>query len=354
MADHGHGVADRLDELFEQLDLAGLDLPGAKSESLIQPKREDVQPFHWRWRDLESFLHRSTEVITPGDAGAERRILRLANPGIPDKTVTLTMSVSVQYLLPGEVAPAHRHTPCAIRFSVAGRGAYTTVEGDKCVMAPGDLILTPPLMWHDHGNEGTEPVIWIDALDFPLVRYLDAVVYEHHRDARQAVSARAKSDRRYTVAGLRPGTDGPKPYPLIHYRWDRTQDALARLAEVETDPFDDVAMEYVNPDTGGSLFPTLACWIQMLRPGVRTRAHRQTSSAVYYVFAGEGTTIIGGRRFAWGRGDFLVVPPWTWHEHANESKEPAVLFSVQDVPVLRALGLYREEPHPAGHQPITA
>lgn len=339
------------DTLFADLETAALDLPGARSDSLIQPKRDEVRPYHWRWAEIERFFQPSTEVLTPGEAGAERRILRLANPGIPDRTVTLTLSVSVQYLLPGEVAPAHRHTPCAIRFFVRGAAAYTTVEGHKCVMEPGDLVLTPPLMWHDHGNEGPEPVVWIDALDFPLVRYLDAVVYEHGHVDRQAVDALKTSDQRYGWSGLRPTQDEGAGYPLIHYHWAETHEALRRLAEVEATPFDDVAMEYVNPATGRSVFPTMACWIQMLRPGVRTRAHRQTSSAVYYVVSGHGHSIVGGQRFDWSPGDFFVVPPWTWHEHAGQAPEPAILFSVQDIPALKALGLYREEPHPDGHQP---
>jgi gentisate 1,2-dioxygenase len=262
------------------------------------------------------------------------------------------MSVSVQYLLPGEVAPAHRHTPCAVRFFLRGRGAYTTVEGDRCLMEPGDLVLTPPMMWHDHGNEGGEPVMWIDALDFPLVRYLDAVVYEHHDRRQQMVrEALGVSERRYVAAGLRPAAPAV-PYPLIHYRWARAYEALCRLAEVDGSPFDDVAMEYVNPDTGGSVFPTLGCWIQMIQPGVHTRAHRQTSSAVYHVFAGRGHSVVAGTRFDWGPGDFFVVPPWAWHEHASDAREPAILFSVQDIPALKALALYREEPHPDGHQAV--
>jgi gentisate 1,2-dioxygenase len=343
-----------VDTLFADLEAVALDLPGAKSDSLIQPKRDEVRVHHWRWAEIERFFQPSTEILTPGEAGAERRILRLANPGIPDKTVTLTMSVSVQYLLPGEVAPAHRHTPCAIRFFVRGKGAYTTVEGDKCVMEPGDLVLTPPLMWHDHGNEGTEPVIWIDALDFPLVRYLDSVVYEHHDEGRQAVNEARKSDRRYSWSGLKPIQDDRRGYPLIHYPWGRTAEALGRLAEVDATPFDDVAMEFINPATGRSVFPTMACWAQMLRPGVRTRAHRQTSSAVYHVVSGRGHSVVAGRQLDWTQGDFFVVPPWAWHEHGSQGREPAILFSVQDVPALTALGLYREEPHPDGHQKVTS
>jgi len=129
---------------------------------------------------------------------------------------------------------------------------------------------------------------------------------------------------------------------------------LRQLATSGASPFDDVALEYINPHTGGPVLPTMACWIQLIRSGVHTKAHRQTNSAVYHVFQGEGYTIVNGERFAWKTGDFFVVPLWAWHEHANDTDEDAILFSVQDTPILHALGLYREQASEAndGHQTI--
>ena len=117
-----------------------------------------------------------------------------------------------------------------------------------------------------------------------------------------------------------------------------------------------MALEYTHPQTGRSLLPTMACWIQMLRPGERLRAHRHTGSAVYYVVRGEGETIIDGCRYAWGPGDIITLPSWALHEHANPGRAPAVLFSIQDRPVLEALGLHREEPYAdgGGHQAVTS
>jgi gentisate 1,2-dioxygenase len=127
------------------------------------------------------------------------------------------------------------------------------------------------------------------------------------------------------------------------------------LATSGVSPFEDVALEYINPHTGGPVLPTMACWIQLIRPGVRTKAHRQTNSAVYHVFRGEGATVINGERFTWKTGDFFVVPSWAWHEHLNDTHEEAILFSVQDTPILLALGLYRQQAYEAngGHQAIT-
>jgi len=284
--------------------------------------------------------------MSPG-RGAERRIVRLDNPGVPERTSTHTISTAVQYILPGEVAPAHRHTPNAVRFVLQGHGAYTTVEGDKCVMEPGDLVLTPSMTWHDHGNEGTEPAMWIDGLDSPVVRYLENLAMDAYPEERQPVAAvPGLSERRYGAPGLRPATveSGTATGRLLHYRWEATHAALLRQRELPASPYDDLMLEYVNPSTGRSVLPTLGCYIQMLRPGIRTRSHRETSSAVYHVVAGAGHSVIDDRRFDWTRGDFFAVPPRARHEHAGDGDDPAILFSFQDVPLLRALGLYRMEP----------
>jgi gentisate 1,2-dioxygenase len=339
------GSAEELEKYCADLRAAGLDAPWSRPGPLIEQKRTRVETRLWRWAEIEPLLRRTAEFMAPG-RGGERRILRIANPGVPERTSTHTISVALQYLLPGEVAPAHRHTPNAIRFMLRGQGAYTTVDGDKCVMQPGDLVLTPSMTWHDHGNEGTGPVIWLDGLDSPVVRYLEALSMEPHAEQRQATGPRTGlSECRYGTAGLHPAwkaADG-KPGRLLHYRWETTRNALLRLATVEASPFDDVMMEYVAPATGQSLLSTIGCYIQMLRPGVRTQTHRQTSSSVYLVFEGSGFTVIDGARYDWHQGDVLVVAPWAAHAHGNESGAPAILFSIQDVPLLKLLSLYREE-----------
>jgi gentisate 1,2-dioxygenase len=345
MATKATGSGEELERYRVDLEAAGLDAPWSRPGPLIEPKRTRVESRLWRWAEIEPLLRRTAEFMAPG-RGGERRILRIANPGVPERTSTHTISVALQYLLPGEVAPAHRHTPNAIRFMLRGQGAYTTIDGDKCVMQPGDLVLTPSMTWHDHGNEGTEPVIWLDGLDSPVVRYLEALSMEPHPEQRQAAGLRTGlSECRYGTAGLHPAwkaADG-KLGRLLHYRWEATRNALLRLATVEASPFDDVMMEYVAPATGQSLLPTIGCYIQMLRPGVRTQTHRQTSSSVYLVFEGSGFTVIDGVRYDWQEGDVLVAAPWAAHAHGNEGRAPAILFSIQDVPLLKLLSLYREE-----------
>ena len=334
-----------LEQYLALVQAAGLDAPWSRPGPLIESKKTHVQPRVWRWAEIEPLLRRSADFVAPGQ-GTERRILRLANPGVPERTSTHTLSVAVQYLLPGEVAPAHRHSPNALRFMMRGQGAYTTVEGDKCLMKPGDLVLTPTPMLHDHGNEGSEPVIWFDGLDSPMVRYLEVLTQERYSEDRQPIGqVVGLSERCFGTAGLRPvrASATARPERLIHYRWQTAHAALLQLAELEANPFDDVIMEYVDPASGRSIFPTMSCYLQMVRPGIHTRAHRQTSSAVYHVVRGAGSTVIDGLRHEWEEGDFFIVPPSARHEHANEGTEPAILFSLHDVPLLMALGLYREE-----------
>jgi len=266
----------------------------------------------------------------------------------------------VQVLLPGEVARAHRHSPTAIRFIIEGSGAYTAVDGERVYMEPGDLILTPSWAWHDHGNETKDRVVWMDGLDIPLIQSLEAMFFQFY-SAQQVPATRPAnaSKQLHGHAHLSPTwvKEKPQSSPLLLYSWDRTWEALRALREHEGSSFDGIALEYRHPQTGGPVMPTMACWAQMLRPGEGTKAHRHTGSAVYHVVQGEGVTVIDGKRFVWSKGDIIALPPWALHEHANTSgKEDAVLFSIQDTPVLQALGLYYEEPlsENGGHQKVTS
>ncbi len=326
------------------------------ADLLSREPQPQMVPYLWRWAELAPLAQKAAELV-PIERGGERRVLGLVNPGLKGKYgATHTLWAGVQILFPGERAPAHRHSPAAIRFVMQGRGPYTTVDGDRCVMERGDLVLTPPWTWHDHGNDTDEPMYWMDGLDLPLVGDLAATFFEPFPQEQQPQTGLNLSERRYGIGQLRP--KGAKPLgpssPLLNYKWEQTAQALYRLAEVEEDPFDGAVLEYINPYTGGPVLPTLSCQIQLLRPQVHTKAHRQVNSAVYYVFEGQGYSVIGGQRFDWTQGDFFVVPPWAWHEHANVGEGEAILFSVQDTPVMVALGLYREEAYgeSGGHQPV--
>jgi gentisate 1,2-dioxygenase len=315
-------------------------------------------PYMWKSSLIEAMVRESGEVVPVGE---ERRALQLFNPGLDGRWATTnTMIAAVQLLLPGEVARAHRHTPTAIRFIMEGAGGYTAVDGERVYMAPGDLILTPSWAWHDHGNETDTPVVWMDGLDIPLVQALNAMFFQMYEIPQVPLTKpNNASASLYGHVSLHPTwvKERPRSSPLLLYSWETTRKSLEALADADGDAHDDIALEYTHPQTGRALLPTMACWIQMLRPGARLEAHRHTGSAVYYVAEGTGETIIDGRRFAWGKGDILVLPSWALHEHANRSThDAAVLFSIQDRPVLEALGLYQEHAFTdnGGHQAVTS
>lgn len=313
----------------------------AKELMPLHPKPRAV-PWMWRWETLRALAARGGELV-PIERGGERRVLSLSNPGLGGLPyATPTLWGAVQYLNARESAPAHRHTAAAIRFVIEGDGVWTTVNGDACDMHPGDLILTPAWTWHDHCNNGDKTMIWFDGLDLPLVNALDAIFYENYPELTQPVEGQHnRSANAYAAPGLVPlGEPAGDAYsPLFVYRWDDTDRALTRLLEARGGPM--VALEFVDPTRGVSALPTFSCEVRRFAPGGRTRAQRQTGSSVLVVYRGSGSSVIGGQRFDWTRGDMLVVPSWTAVEH--EAHEQSDLFAVSDTPMLRALHLFREE-----------
>jgi gentisate 1,2-dioxygenase len=229
-----------------------------------------------------------------------------------------------------------------------GGGAYTAVDGERVYMEPGDLILTPSWSWHDHGNETDRPILWMDGLDIPLIASLDAMFFQFYtKEQVPATRAANNSKHLHGHAHLGPTwvKEKSQASPLLLYSWDQTRKALDALRDQEGSPFDGIALEYHHPQTGGPVMPTMGCWIQMLRPGERTKKHRHTSSHMYFVVRGEGTTMVGEQALEWKQHDSFVVPNWAWHEHVNRSNsDDAILFSVNDIPVMKAFDLYREEP----------
>lgn len=332
---------EEFDRLLLQRWLSGL-WRVAGDERPRDPKTA-VKPHLWKWADIYDSLLQARDRIEVRSGSVERRVIRLVNPGFKEAELTShTMSLAFQLIQPGEVAPAHRHTMAAIRFILQGKGAYTTVDGHKMVMEEGDLILTPQWTWHEHAHEGDGPMIWIDGLDVPLVQSLQVISFEPFPNKRLEVTSSSNTTPDYGMT--RPVASSQELPAPLHYRWRDSYPALRRLAESKPHPFEGIALEYINPLTGGPTLPTLSCWIQMLRPGERTQVHRHTSTSIYHVFRGSGTTVINGEPFHWEKGDAFIVPLWSWHEHANRSSsDEAILFSMNDAPVLKAFGLYREE-----------
>ncbi len=335
----------RLDEFYGDLEAAHLAPLWPISARLMPPTPEPrAIPYLWRWSTLRPLGELAGKLVSI-DRGGDRRVLSLANPGLGGEPyATSTLWGAIQYLGPRESAPGHRHTPAAIRFVLEGTGVWTTVNGDACTMTPGDLVLTPSWHWHDHNNEGDQPMIWFDGLDLPTVKALDAVFFEPYEpDELQQVVGRDMSERLWGARSAAPrGDDRPAhgtASPLLVYRWndiDAALDALhAERGGAET------ILEYTNPVTGGPVMPTLACEMHRLQAGQRTRGRRSVGSSIHVVYRGEGTSIIGGQQFRWGRGDIFVVPSWVPVEHEPDAMSD--LFVLTDRPILETLHLFREE-----------
>lgn len=323
-----------------------------------QPQSASV-PVVWRYRDLREPVLRSVDLVTPEKAG--RRVIYLNNPGRREVSAAVGWLYSgLQVMNPGEVASSHAHSASALRFIMEGSGAYTVVDGHKMTLGANDFVLTPNGTWHEHGVEASGTAcIWQDGLDIPLVNALEANFYKVHPDLQQQVGYPVDDMRNaWGNPGLVPATGTwSKGYsPLLKYEWAPTYEALTRYAKAsDGSPFDGALLNYINPATGGPVMQTIGASMQMLRPGEHTKAHRHTGSFIYQCCKGSGSSIIGGQRFEWRERDIFCVPSWMWHEHINGSdREDACLFTFNDLPVMRALGLYREEAFTdnGGHQPL--
>lgn len=323
-----------------------------------EPKSASV-PVLWRFADLRDHVLRSVDLVTPEKAG--RRVVYLRNPGRKDVAAAVGwIYAGLQVMHPGEAASAHRHSASAVRFIMEGKGAYTIVDGHKMTLGANDFVLTPNGTWHEHAvaAEGT-PCIWQDGLDIPLVNALEANFYQVHPDLQQAVAYPVDDmTKTWGNPGLTPAAQ-PWPHrysPMFKYEWAPTYEALQKLASCsDGSPYDGILMEYVNPVTNGPVMQTMGASMQLLRPGEATRAHRHTGSFLYHVAKGSGHSIIDGKRLDWAEHDIFCVPSWAWHEHANASgREDAVLFCLNDLPVMRSLGLWAEQSFGEndGHQPV--
>jgi 1-hydroxy-2-naphthoate dioxygenase len=305
-------------------------------------ERAEFRPYLWRWSDIHEGLMIACDAV-PMDATG-RRTIQCRNPSLGDR-MSNSIHMSVQCVLPGEVAKAHRHTAAATRFVIQGSpDAATVVQGEPFALETGDLITTPNWSWHDHYNHGSEPVIWLDVLDIRLIS-TGKMLGEPYSQDQQPIERPTGYTAR-TLGYVRPtSTTAEQQPPPFRYPWTETSAALTALkeSEAEGDPFDGIQLTYTHPLTGGPTLPTFACELQLLAPGRRMQTHRHISTTIYQAFRGEGVTVVDGERLEWSQGDIFVVPPWAWHGHENRSSTDSVLFSVSDWPAMRAMGLHREE-----------
>ncbi|MGF7000301.1 gentisate 1,2-dioxygenase [Paraburkholderia sp. GAS32] len=309
--------------------------------------RPKTLPAIWKYAQVRDLVMRAGSLISAEEA--VRRVLVLENPGLPGKSsMTPNLYAGLQLILPGEIAPSHRHTQSALRFIVEGKGAWTAVNGERTTMHPGDFIITPSWTWHDHGNpslkEGGEPVVWLDGLDIPLVAHMDAGFAENYSEATQPIS-RPEGDSfarfGHNMGPVRHRVSDPTS-PIFSYPYARSREALDALyRNGELDEWDGVKLRYVNPATGGWPMPGIATFMQYLPAGFKGHAYRSTDATIYCVVEGKGTVRIGDDEFLFEPHDVFIAPSWA-PVRLSASVE-SVLFSYSDRPVLAALNLLREE-----------
>jgi gentisate 1,2-dioxygenase len=312
--------------------------------ALVPPQPQpQAQAALWRYAELREQVLEAGRLISAEEA--ERRVLMLENPGLRGQAcITQTLYAGLQLILPGEVAPPHRHTQSALRLVLDGEGAYTAVDGERTTMRRGDFIVTPAWTWHDHGNLGDQPVVWLDGLDIPIVRFFDAGFAEKG-SASALAPLRPEGDAlaRYGANMVpvdytaRP-TD---PTQVFVYPFERTRASLQAMARGTPDAHHGFKLRYVNPATGASPMPTIGAFAQWLPKGFETRPVRATDGTVVVCLEGAGEVKVGAQTWHIQANDVFVVP--SWQALQLRADQDALLFSFSDRPVQQALGLWREQ-----------
>jgi gentisate 1,2-dioxygenase len=335
---------------YDRIDKKNLTALWLSLADLVTPEpKSPCEPASWRFDEIREYMLEAGSLITAKEA--ERRVLVLENPGLRGQSkITTDMYAGVQLVMPGEVAPAHRHTQSALRFVLEGEGAYTAVNGERTIMHEGDFIITPPWAWHDHGNPSPDPIFWLDGLDIPVIQSLDASFAEHLDVDEQPITRPVgDSDARYGYNILPVDhAGGGGSSPVFNYPYSRTREALERLRRAEQwDPCHGLKMRYTNPITGNHAMATMATFIQLLPKGFATAAYRSTDATIFVPIEGKGRSTISmrsGEEFVveWNKRDIFVVP--SWHRARHEAIDSdAVIFSYSDRPIQEALHLFRED-----------
>ena len=318
----------------------------------LHPRSKAI-PHLWRWERLKELAAQAGRIVPVG-RGGERRAIALANPslgGMPYATPTLW--AAIQYLMPGEDAPEHRHTQHAFRFVVEGEGVWTVVNGDPVRMSRGDFLPQSGWNWHAHHNAATAPMAWIDGLDIPFSCFTESQFFEVGREqistAERATPERSRSERLWGHPGLRPvsRTEAQSATPLLAYRWADTDRALAEQLALEAEGYaatlspGHAAVRFTNPTTGGDVLPTIRCEMHRLLPGAQTLVRREVGSSVYQVFDGTGQVNVDDRSWVVARGDMFVVPSWLPFTAQASGETRLDLFRYGDAPIFEALHAHR-------------
>ena len=273
-------------------------------------------PHLWDYERMRPFCERAAALV--GTDLAERRVFMLINPKLKAPYTTDTLYAGLQTILPGETARAHRHSPFALRFIIEGERGFTAVEGEKVMMERGDLVLTPSWEWHDHGNEGDRPMIWLDGLDLPLWQVLPSNFTEHYQEARYP------SDLLKTASN--------RSYP-----WAEMQKKLDAQSGVTAEE------RYKMRENGADISKTIGASAFRIDTGASTQPLRETASAVMHCYEGSGRTIVGDTVLTWKQGDSFCLPAWQKVVHENIGDTTAYLFRFDDRPLMSALAALRQD-----------
>ena len=300
-------------------------------------------PYVWNYKATRAAMMEAGALITAKEA--ERRVLVFENPGLSGHSkITTSLYAGLQMVLPGEVAPAHRHSQSALRFVLEGSGAYTAVNGERTRMEAGDFVITPSGAWHDHGNQTKEPMFWLDGLDIPLIQFLDASFLEHLDEDEQPIS-RPEGDALARYGSNMLPIDQKRTSatsPIFNYPYQRSREALEVMRKGSAwDACHGLKMRYINPTNGDFAMPTIATCLQLLPKGFTTSRYRSTDATVFSAIEGSGRTRVGDTILEWGPRDVFVVP--SWKPVVHETASDAVLFSFSDRVVQEKLGIWREE-----------
>lgn len=300
-------------------------------------------PAYWSAELIRKMAIEAGTLITAEKA--ERRVLVLENPALRGQSqITTSLYAGVQLILPGEAAPAHRHTASALRLIMEGSGAYTVVDGERVSMRRGDFLITPTWSLHDHGSDGDEPVIWLDGLDVPIVKMLSVGFSEDGGNGVQTiVRPQGDSLARYG-SGLLPVNYVARggASPLFHYPYVRTWEALEKMRRMdEWDAAEGLRLAFTDPTTGESPIRTMGAFMQLLPVGFKGTEIRSTDGTVFSVVEGTGKVSIGDIEWSIKPRDVFVVPSWIWHRISAESD--LILFSFSDRPLHQKLGFWRQQ-----------
>ncbi|WP_016832683.1 gentisate 1,2-dioxygenase [Herbaspirillum lusitanum] len=331
-------------ELYRRLDTVAATPLWNVMARLVTPQPQPLSaPGKWEYDRMRELLLEAGELITAKEA--ERRVLILENTGLRGMSqITQSLYAGLQMILPGEIAPSHRHAASALRFVLEGEGGYTAVDGERIFMEVGDFIITPSWTFHDHGNHGKEPVIWLDGLDVPIVNLFATSFAQSYPGEQQAISRPEGDARARYGSGLLPieHVAGGSSSPVFHYPYKVAKASLDALLRAGTvDAWHGVKLQYVNPLNGDYAMPTMAAYLQLLPRDFASLPYRSTDSMVFCVKDGQGESIVGEQVISWKRGDVFVVPSWSTVTHRTEGE--AVLFSFSDRAAQKKLGLWREE-----------